>query len=128
MAATSPTALEDRLLALEAGADDCVSYDVDPRELVAKMRAFGRHASARAPRWCPDDIERRARTVRNTFHLSPREEEILIFMVQGVHLKEVAGALGCTYATARTHSRRLARKLGCSGALETIVKFFAFNG
>jgi DNA-binding NarL/FixJ family response regulator len=127
VAATCPAALEDRLLALEAGADDCVSYDVDPRELVAKMRAFGRLASSRAPRGCPDDLDRRARTIRKAFQLSPREEETLILIVQGVHLKEVAGALGCTYATARTHARRLARKLGCSGTLETIVKFFAFN-
>lgn len=39
----------DRIVALEVGADDCVSHNANPRELVARMRALLRRAGAAQP-------------------------------------------------------------------------------
>lgn len=54
---------------------------------------------------------------------SQREEQILLMLVQGWHPKEIGDAIGCGYASVRTHLRRMYKKLGCSGIRELVVRF-----
>lgn len=58
-------------------------------------------------------------------HLSPREAEVLLLLLRGVHPKAIGAELGCRYASVRTHLCRMYRKLHCSGARELVLRFFA---
>ena len=57
--------------------------------------------------------------------LSPRESEVLVLLLRGVHPKAMGSEIGCRYASVRTHLSRMYRKLGCSGARELVLRFFA---
>jgi len=127
IAATAPQAVAERVRALEAGVDDCVSYEIDVSEFLARTRAIERRrrsypAGARA-----EEVQERARALARAYHLSARELEALQLLAQGTHLKEIAAKVGCGYSTIRTHLRRVCGKLGCSGTREAIIKLFAFD-
>jgi DNA-binding NarL/FixJ family response regulator len=136
--------VEERLRAFEHGSDDCLARPLDARELLARTRVLaGRSAQPRAssppahlraggrpPRgiWDREQLEPRATALAHAYRLSPREREILLLIAQGVHLKEVGARLGCGYSSVRTHVRRMAKKLACSGSKELIVKFLLDAG
>jgi DNA-binding CsgD family transcriptional regulator len=56
------------------------------------------------------------------YGLSPREQNVLFMLLRGVHVKEVASSLGCSYSTVRTYVQRAARKLDCSGMPELLAR------
>jgi len=56
-------------------------------------------------------------------HLSPREEEILQFLVKGYRYKEVAEGLSCSINTIREHLRRIYEKLHVTTSREAVVKY-----
>ncbi len=60
--------------------------------------------------------------VVHRYGLSPREEDVLLMLLRGVHMKEVAASLGCSYSTVRTHAQRAARKLDCSGTPQLLAR------
>jgi DNA-binding NarL/FixJ family response regulator len=124
----------DKLHALSLGVDDCVSLPMaaaDLRELIeARVDAIQRRSATQ-----PIDsagrselIERRVEEWGRAFRLSARERQILTLVARGAHPKQVAAQLGCGYASVRTHLRRLAQKLGCSGTREVLVRFFGGDG
>ena len=55
--------------------------------------------------------------------LSPREEEILGLLAKGTQYKGIAGALGISLDTVRTHLRRIYEKLHVHSRTEAVVKF-----
>jgi len=136
--------VEERLRAFEHGSDDCLARPLDARELLARTRVLaGRSAQPRAssppgqlraggrpPRGIlnREQLEPRATALAHAYRLSPREREILLLIAQGVHLKEVGARVGCGYSSVRTHVRRMAKKLACSGSKELIVKFLLDAG
>jgi DNA-binding CsgD family transcriptional regulator len=79
---------------------------------------------ARGPA-APDGFEGRVRVFALEHRLSEREREILLLLLRGVHPKAMGSELGCQYASVRTHLGRMCRKLGCSGSLELVLKFFS---
>jgi DNA-binding NarL/FixJ family response regulator len=54
--------------------------------------------------------------------LTPREKEVLRLMAEGVSSRDIAGKLGISYTTVRTHIRSLGSKLGVHSKLQAIVK------
>jgi len=82
---------DDKVLALEAGADDFVTKPFRLRELVARVRAVLRRTGAEAPPQAPLleigelelNLEHRAfRKAERDIHLSPKEFELLAFLMQ----------------------------------------------
>jgi two-component system, OmpR family, KDP operon response regulator KdpE len=82
---------DDKVLALEAGADDYVTKPFHLRELVARMRAVLRRTGAegalQAPILRAGDLEvevehRIVRKAGREVHLSPKEFELLVFLMQ----------------------------------------------
>lgn len=83
--------MDDKILALEAGADDYVTKPFHLRELVARMRAVlrrtGSEAAPPAPVLRAGDLEldvehRLLRKAGREVHLSPKEFERLAFLMQ----------------------------------------------
>ena len=82
---------DDKVLALEAGADDYVTKPFRLRELVARMRAVLRRTGTEAAPQTPVlragelELEVEHRTLRKAgreVHLSPKEFELLAFLMQ----------------------------------------------
>ena len=82
---------DDKVLALEAGADDYVAKPFRFRELVARMRAVLRRTGAASAPQTPVlragelEVELERRTFRKAgreIHLSPTEFELLVFLMQ----------------------------------------------
>jgi two-component system, OmpR family, KDP operon response regulator KdpE len=81
----------DKVLALDAGADDYVTKPFHLRELNARLRALLRRTGAEWPPLSPVlqagdlelDLERRTlRKAGSTIHLSPKEFDLLAFLMQ----------------------------------------------
>jgi DNA-binding response OmpR family regulator len=72
---------------LDAGADDFVTSPADPLELIARLRACVRRASARSRlRWGPLDLDRMGRVLRlydRSVALTARESELLACLIEG---------------------------------------------
>lgn len=86
--ATARSGQRDKILALDAGADDYVVKPFDWEELLARIRAFLRRTlptenmSSFAGEGIAVDFERRQVTVRNrTVHLNPKEFDLLKYLI-----------------------------------------------
>jgi two-component system KDP operon response regulator KdpE len=122
---------DQKVRALEAGADDYVTKPFGPRELVARLQAVLRRAGA-----APDEpaiavdgleVDLAARVVRRAgeeVHLTPIEFELLRYLVRNrgrllTHRALLTEVWGPAYAddtpTLRTHIARLRRKLEPAG-------------
>ena len=60
-----------------------------------------------------------------TYGLSEREQQIIRLLATGAHPKAIGAEVGCAYSSVRTHLRRAAKKLSCSGTLEIVIRFFS---
>jgi len=118
---------DQKVLALEAGADDYLTKPFSPRELVARLRAVLRRAGAHEdePTIVADglEIDLAARVVRRDgeeIHLTPIEHDLLRTLVRNrgrlmTHRALLTEVWGPQYADAtdvlRTHIANLRRKL-----------------
>jgi two-component system KDP operon response regulator KdpE len=124
---------DEKVRALEAGADDYVTKPFGPRELVARLEAVLRRSAAdpQEPVLTAGDValDQAAHTVTRggeRVHLTPKEYELLRVLLRDrgrmvTHralLTEVWGpAWGDDVGTLRTHMSNLRRKVG--GIVET---------
>ena len=122
---------DQKVRALEAGADDYVTKPFGPRELVARLQAVLRRAGSAAdePTVTVDglEVDLAARLVRRDgeeVHLTPIEFDLLRTLVRNrgrllTHRTLLAEVWGPAYAddtqTLRTHIARLRRKLEPAG-------------
>lgn len=56
------------------------------------------------------------------YQLTPKEKEILTFLVQGLSFKMVAESVGVTYETVRTHMKNIYAKLHVNSNTEAVSK------
>jgi DNA-binding NarL/FixJ family response regulator len=54
--------------------------------------------------------------------LSPREQQVLALLVQGLSYKMIAGKLDITYSTVRAHMKKIYEKLHVSSMTEAVAK------
>jgi two-component system KDP operon response regulator KdpE len=124
---------EQKVRALEAGADDYVTKPFSPRELVARLRAALRRAQPARddPVLRADDLEldlaaHEARVAGTVVHLTPIEFRLLTTLMRNrgrllTHRAILTEVWGLAYAddvaTLRTHLANLRRKLGPSASL-----------
>jgi two-component system KDP operon response regulator KdpE len=129
---------EQKVRALEAGADDYVTKPFSPRELVARLRAALRRAApeADAPVLVADGLEldlpaHLVRREGEEVHLTPIEFRLLRTLMRNhgrllTHralLTEVWGAAyGEDVATLRTHIANLRRKVDRAGAGPGLIR------
>ncbi|MDR7361562.1 response regulator transcription factor [Nocardioides marmoribigeumensis] len=93
---------------LAAGATGYVLKDCEPEELLAAIRAAARGHVPLDPRVAGALLP----TPGGGPALSPREEEVLRLVAQGLANKQVARALGITERTVKAHLGRVFREIG----------------
>jgi DNA-binding CsgD family transcriptional regulator len=74
-----------------------------------------------------EPLEERLRVFAQAHRLSPREGEVLLLLLRGVHPKAIGDMIGCQYTSVRTHIGRMCRKVQCSGARELLLRFFSLS-
>jgi DNA-binding NarL/FixJ family response regulator len=114
--------------ALAAGASGFLLKDVTPEYLVAAVRLVRAGDALLAPAITRRLVERfasgggRESTVhRDLAALTPRELEVLRMLAGGLSNAELAGALGVSEATVKTHVTRILSKLGLRDRAQAVV-------
>ncbi|HMA47820.1 MAG TPA: response regulator transcription factor [Frankiaceae bacterium] len=132
----TPNGAEHRgFAALQAGARGLVSEMVPGVELVRVVEAVAGGAAAVTPAATATLLQvfvrRSALPVDTTDEtlttLTPREEEVLLHLALGRSTGEIAGRLGISHATVKSHVRHLLPKLGCRDRVQAVVKAHALG-
>lgn len=131
----------DRLLGLEAGADDYLCKPFSPRELMARIKAILRRAGGGAPQPAPalalDEAARRATVHGRPLDLTPSEFAILAALARRpgqvfsrAHLLDCARAdsLDATDRAVDSHIKNLRRKIALAApGLEAIRSIYGLG-
>lgn len=97
--------------ALAAGAAGYILKDADPDDLVAAVQAAAEGGSPLHPKAARVLLDAR-RDERSGRQLSPREEEVLRLVLEGLPNKRIARRLGITERTVKAHLTRIYQQLG----------------
>lgn len=113
--------------ALEAGASGFVLKDAEPDEFVAAVRALAEGRAAldgvTTRRVVAEAVRRRAASSVEPGPdvLTPREQEIVRLLGDGLSNDEIAGRLVIETSTVKSHLTRVMTKLGTRDRLQTVV-------
>jgi DNA-binding NarL/FixJ family response regulator len=112
--------------ALTAGATGYLLKRTPKAELLSAIREVHRGGSpmtAHIARKVVSSFQRSASSMEATENLSPREQEVLDLLSQGLIYKEIADKLGISYETVHTYIRRIYEKLQVRTRTEAVAKF-----
>ena len=100
---------------MKKGAVDFLTKPVDRADLQRAIRAsLALDAEHRAQLAVRDSTNERLAT------LSPREHEVMRYVISGLLNKQIAGELGIAEDTVKIHRRRVMRKLGIDSVAELV--------
>lgn len=68
-------------------------------------------------------VERRTRPSLDDTNLSPREKQVVLLLLRGMTLRQVAPELGLTVSTVSTYSKAIYKKLGINSRAELFLLF-----
>jgi len=111
-----------RFAALEAGASAFIHKSRAAQDVVDAIRTVAGGGTLFTPRTIAQLLNTRREVEAQLERLTMREKEVLRLMAEGTSSREIAGKLGISYTTVRTHIRSLGSKLGVHSKLEAIVK------
>jgi DNA-binding NarL/FixJ family response regulator len=111
---------EQLFAALEAGASAFVAKDAPSDDVVAAAR----HASVAPRSFTAQDLAgaMQRRMTPTGPQLSPREQEILQLLAEGLGVTPIARRLYISESTAKTHISRLYGKLGAANRAQAIMR------
>jgi DNA-binding NarL/FixJ family response regulator len=116
--------------ALRAGANGYLLKSMPPEELLQALedvQAGGAPMSMQIARKVVQFFHRSPVSDAELGTLSPREYEVLALLAKGRLYKEIAGELGITLGTVRTHQQRIYEKLHVQSRTEATVKFLRWG-
>lgn len=111
---------------LAAGASGYLLKPPSAEELVAAVRdvfAGGAPMTTSIARKVVQSFNRAASTAPEAESLSPREVEVLEWLVKGLAYKEVAAELGISYSTVHRHIESIYRKLHVHSRSHAVAKY-----
>jgi len=111
---------------LEAGASGYLLKPVRAAELLAAVKdvfAGGAPMTSNIARKVVQSFKRATPTTPATESLSPREIEVLDYLVKGYSYKEVAEAMSITYSTVHTHIERVYKKLHVQSRAQAVARY-----
>ncbi|TMB47300.1 MAG: response regulator transcription factor [Chloroflexi bacterium] len=111
-----------RFAALESGASAFIHKSRAAQEVVDAIRLVANGGSLFTPRTIASLLTKKREMESQLEKLTVREKEVLRLMAEGTSSRDIAGRLGISYTTVRTHIRSLGSKLGVHSKLEAIVK------
>jgi DNA-binding NarL/FixJ family response regulator len=112
--------------ALAAGATGYLLKRTTRDELLAALRevmAGGSPMTAHIARKVVQSFQGKPAAPEPAANLSPREQEVLDLLAQGLIYKEIADRLGVSYETVHTYIRRIYEKLQVRTRTEAVAKF-----
>jgi len=111
-----------RFAAVQSGASAFLHKSRAASEVVAAIRDVARGKMLITPRTIATLLAKRRAVEAQLERLTRREKEVLRLMAEGLPSRAIAGELGISYTTVRTHIRSLGSKLAVHSKLEAIVK------
>ncbi len=106
--------------ALEAGAISYLLKNVGANELAEAIRAARAGRSTLAPEALQVLVQTAGEEPRPDYDLTPREQEVLALLVEGLSNPEIAERLVVTRSTAKAHVSNILSKLGVSNRAEAV--------
>ncbi len=106
--------------ALEAGAISYLLKNVGANELAEAIRAARAGRSTLAPEALQVLVQTAGEEPPPDYELTPREEEVLALLVEGLSNPEIAERLVVTRSTAKAHVSNILSKLGVSNRAEAV--------
>jgi two-component system, NarL family, response regulator LiaR len=113
--------------ALQAGAIGYLLKNVSAEDLAAAIRAAHAGRSTLAPEAIQALIQNGGKRPEpaaepaDTFDLTPREQEVLALMIEGLNNPDIANRLVVSRATAKAHVSNILSKLGVANRAEAIA-------
>lgn len=112
--------------ALEAGACGYLLKRSSPEELlkaISEVRSGGAPMTGEIARMLVEAFQKKPGSSASGDGLTPREEEILVFLAEGLSNKEIADRVKISYDTVRAHLRHIYEKLHVRGRTEAVKKY-----
>lgn len=112
--------------ALEAGACGYLLKRSSPEELlkaISEVRSGGAPMTGEIARMLVEAFQKKPGASASGDGLTPREEEILVFLAEGLSNKEIADRVKISYDTVRAHLRHIYEKLHVRGRTEAVKKY-----
>ena len=112
---------DSRLAAIEAGASAYLHKSATASEVLDAIRRVAAGEMLFTPPMVADLISHGKERMAIRESLSSRELEVLGLIALGVHMRDMAGRLGISYTTVRTHVRSISAKLGATSMLQSVA-------
>lgn len=112
--------------ALEAGACGYLLKRSSPEELlkaISEVRSGGAPMTGEIARMLVEAFQKKPGSSSSGDGLTQREEEILVFLAEGLSNKEIADQVKISYDTVRAHLRHIYEKLHVRGRTEAVKKY-----
>ena len=112
--------------ALEAGACGYLLKRSSPDEIlkaISEVRSGGAPMTGEIARMLVEAFQKKPGSGASGDGLTQREEEILIFLAEGLSNKEIADRVKISYDTVRAHLRHIYEKLHVRGRTEAVKKY-----
>jgi DNA-binding NarL/FixJ family response regulator len=111
--------------AIKAGAGGYILKNAESQHLLAAVTEVFNGGAPMTPaiaRRVLQQFQHAEAAENEDYQLSPREQQVLSLLVQGLSYKMIAGKLEITYSTVRAHMKKIYEKLHVSSMTEAVAK------
>ncbi len=112
--------------AVKAGAGGYILKNAEPKHLLAAISEVYNGGAPMTPIIAKKVLHQfqhlQLEEIKEDYHLSPREKEVLNLLVDGLSYKMIASKLDITYDTVRAHMKKIYEKLHVTSMTEAVAK------
>ena len=112
--------------AIKAGAGGYILKNAEPKNLLNAISEVYNGGAPMTPGIARKVLQQfqhlQPEEIKEDYHLSLREKEVLALLVDGLSYKMIAGKLNITYDTVRAHMKKIYEKLHVASMTEAVAK------